>query len=162
MQSTVRSQSYFCWLYRTSPSLAAKNIIYLISVLTIWWCPYVESSLVLIGRGCLLWLVHSLGRTLLAFCPASFCTPTLNLSVIPGVSWLPTFALLSPIMKRTSSLGVSSRRSYRSSQNCSTSASSALSKGMILDYYVLIVRRNYFQYYRIQYLPSHRLNTASG
>ena len=25
-----------CWLYRTSPSLAAKNIINLISVLTIW------------------------------------------------------------------------------------------------------------------------------
>ena len=31
-----------------SPSLAAKNIIHLISVLTIWWCPCVESSLVLL------------------------------------------------------------------------------------------------------------------
>ena len=40
-----------CWLYRTSPSLAAKNIINLISVLTIWWCPYVESSLVLLEEG---------------------------------------------------------------------------------------------------------------
>ena len=29
----------FCWLYRASPSLAAKNIINLILVLTIWWCP---------------------------------------------------------------------------------------------------------------------------
>ena len=38
----------FCWLYRASPSLAAKNIINLISVLTIWWCPCVESSLVLL------------------------------------------------------------------------------------------------------------------
>ena len=32
----------------TSPSLAAKNIFSLISVLTIWWCPCVESSLVLL------------------------------------------------------------------------------------------------------------------
>ena len=44
--ATVGSWSYFCWLYRVSPSLAAKNIINLISVLTIWWCPCVESSLV--------------------------------------------------------------------------------------------------------------------
>ena len=47
----VSSWSCFCWLYRTSPSLAAKNIISLISVLTIWWCPYVESSLVLLEVG---------------------------------------------------------------------------------------------------------------
>jgi len=40
--ATVSSQSYFCWLYRASPSSAAKNIINLISVLTIWWCPCVE------------------------------------------------------------------------------------------------------------------------
>ena len=41
----------FCWLYRASPSLATKNIINLISVLTIWWCPCVESSLVLLEEG---------------------------------------------------------------------------------------------------------------
>ena len=35
--ATVSSWSCFCWLYRSSPSLAAKNIINLISVLTIWW-----------------------------------------------------------------------------------------------------------------------------
>ena len=46
--ATVSSQSYFCWLYRASPSLSAKNIINLILVLTIWWCPCVESSLVLL------------------------------------------------------------------------------------------------------------------
>ena len=62
----VSSQSCFCWLYRASPSLAAKNIINLISVLTIWWCPCIEFSCV-IGRGCLLWPVHSLCKTLLAF-----------------------------------------------------------------------------------------------
>ena len=49
--------------------------------------------------------------------------PRPNLPVTPGVSWLPTFASQSPIMKRTSFLGVSSRRSCRSSQNHSTSAS---------------------------------------
>ena len=47
----VSSQSCFCWLYRASPSLPAKNIISLISVLTIWWCPCVESSLALLEEG---------------------------------------------------------------------------------------------------------------
>ena len=45
--ATVSSWSCFCWLYRASPSLTAKNIVNLISVLTIWWCPCVESCLVL-------------------------------------------------------------------------------------------------------------------
>ena len=63
---TVSYWSCFCWLYRASPSLATKNIISLISVLAIWWCPCVEPSRV-IGRGCLLWPVCSLGKTLLAF-----------------------------------------------------------------------------------------------
>ena len=64
--ATVSSWSCFCWLHRASPSLAAKNIINLISVLTFWWCPCVEASRV-VGRGCLLWPVFSLGKTLLAF-----------------------------------------------------------------------------------------------
>ena len=64
--ATVSSQSCICWLYRASPSLAAKNIINLISVLTSYWCPCVESSSVF-GRGCLLWPMCSLGKTLLAF-----------------------------------------------------------------------------------------------
>ena len=51
--ATVSSWSCFCWLYGASPSLAAENIINLISVLTIWWCPCVESSLCVVGRGCL-------------------------------------------------------------------------------------------------------------
>ena len=51
IQITVRSKSCFCWLCRASPSLAAKNIINLISVLSIWWCPCVESSLVLLEEG---------------------------------------------------------------------------------------------------------------
>ena len=38
--------------------------------------------------------------------PASFHVPRPNLPVPPGVSWLPTFAFQSPIMKRTSFWGV--------------------------------------------------------
>ena len=38
---------------------------------------------------------------LFSLCPASFCTPGPNLPVTPGISWLPTFAFQSPIMKRT-------------------------------------------------------------
>ena len=59
--ATVSSWSCFCRLYRASSTLAAKNIINLIFMLTILWCPCV------VGRGCLLWPVCSLGKTLLAF-----------------------------------------------------------------------------------------------
>ena len=56
--ATVSSWSCFCWLYRASPPLATKNIINLISVLAIWWCPCVESSLVLLKEGvCYDWCV---------------------------------------------------------------------------------------------------------
>ena len=81
-----------------------------------------------VGRGCLLWPVCSLGKTV-SLCPASFCTPWPNLPVTPGISWFPTFAFLSPLMKRTSLFGVGSRRSCRSSQNHSTLTSSALVVG---------------------------------
>ena len=43
--------AYTYWLYRASSTFAAENIINLISVLTIWWCPCVESSLVLLEEG---------------------------------------------------------------------------------------------------------------
>ena len=49
--ATVSSWCCFCWLCRASPSLAAKNIVNLISVLTIWRCPRVESSLMLLEEG---------------------------------------------------------------------------------------------------------------
>ena len=51
----------------------------------------------------------------ISLCPASFRIPRPNLPVTPGVSWLSTFAFQSPIMKRTSFLGVSSKKSCRSS-----------------------------------------------
>ena len=50
-----------------------------------------------------------------SLCPALFCTSRPNLPVTPGISWLHNFAFQSPIMKRTSFLGVSSRCSCRSS-----------------------------------------------
>ena len=49
--ATASYWSCFCSLYRASPCLAAKNIINLISVLTIWRCPCIESSLVLLEEG---------------------------------------------------------------------------------------------------------------
>ena len=88
--STVSYQSCFCWLYRVSPSLVAKNIINLISVLTIWWCPCVESSLVLLEEGVCYDQCVLLAK--LSLCPASFFIPRPNLPVFPGISWLPTFS----------------------------------------------------------------------
>ena len=79
-------------------------------------------------KGCLLWPVHSLGKTLLAFSLLHF--------VLQGQTacysrYLLTsyFCISIPMMKRTSIFGVSSRRSCRSSHNPSTSASSALVVG---------------------------------
>ena len=55
--------SCFCFLYKTSPSSASRNIISLIFVLTIWWCPCVKLSLVLLEKGvcydqCILLVKH--------------------------------------------------------------------------------------------------------
>ena len=91
--ATVSSQSCFCWLYR-APFLAAKTIISLNSVLTIWWCPCVESSLLLEEGVC-----NDLWQNSVSLYPAYFCTPRPNFPVTPGVSWLPTFAFQSPVMK---------------------------------------------------------------
>ena len=95
--ATVSSQSCFCWLYRASPSLAAKNIINLILVLTIWWCPCVDYSFVCWKRVFAMTCVFSWQNSI-NFCPASFRIPRANLPVTPGVSrrrqWRPTPVLL--------------------------------------------------------------------
>ena len=91
--ATVSSWSCFWWLYRASPSLAAKNIINLILVLTIWWCPCVESSLVLLERVFAMTSAFSWWNSI-SLCPASFCTPRPHLPITPGVSWLPSFATI--------------------------------------------------------------------
>ena len=111
--ATVSSQSCFYWLYRAFPSLAAKNIINLISVLTIWWCPCVESFLV-VGRGCLPWLVHFLGKTLLVFALLRLYSKA-KFARYSRYFLTYAFAFQSPLMKRTSFGGVISRRSVRSS-----------------------------------------------
>ena len=97
--ATVSSQFSF-FLYRASPSLAAKNIINLISVLTIWWRPCVESFLLLLEEG-ICYDQYILLANYVSLWPVSFCNPWPNLPVTPGVSWLPTFAFQSPIMNRT-------------------------------------------------------------
>ena len=80
--TTVHSQSCFCWLYRASSSLAAKNIINLISVLTVWWCPCVESSLVLLEDS-VCYDQCVLLTNCVSFGLASFCTPRSNLPITP-------------------------------------------------------------------------------
>ena len=75
-----------------------------------------------VGRGCLLWPVCSLGKPLLAL-PCFILYSKLNLPVTLGISWLSTFAFQSPIMKRISFWDIISRRPCRSSLNLSTSAS---------------------------------------
>ena len=95
------SWSCFCWLYRVSPSLAAKNIISLILVLTIWWCPCVEPFLVLLEKSVCYDQCILLAK-LCCLWPASFCTPRPILPVTSHSSWLPTFEFQSSIMERTS------------------------------------------------------------
>ena len=92
--ATVSSLSCFCWLYRASPSLAAKYIINLILVLTTWWCPCAESSLVLLEEG--VCCDQFSWQNSIRLWPASFCTPRQNLPVTPDVSRLLTFAFQSP------------------------------------------------------------------
>ena len=111
--ATVHSQSCFCWMYNASPSLAAKNIINMISVLTIWWFPCVESSLVFFEECVCNTSVLSWWNSTSLF-SASFCTPRPNLPVTPSVSWFAIFAFQSPITKKTSFLGVGSGMSCRS------------------------------------------------
>ena len=66
-------------------------------MLTIWWCPCIESSLVLLEEG--VTSVFSWQNSI-SLCPASFHIPRPSCAVTPGVSWLPTFAFQSPIMWR--------------------------------------------------------------
>ena len=126
--ATVSSWSCFWWLYRASPSLATENIINLIWVLTIWWYPCVVFSCV-VGKGRLPWPVCSLGKTLLDFALLHFISQG-QICLLLQVCL--DFLLLhsSPLWwKGHLFFGISSIRSCRSSQNCSTSTSSALLVG---------------------------------
>ena len=83
--------------YRASPSSAAKNIINLILVFTIWWYPCVELSLMLVEKTAMTSVFS--WQNSVSLCPDSFCTPRPNLPATLGISWLPTFAFQSPMMK---------------------------------------------------------------
>ena len=100
--ATISSRTCFYWLNGASPSSAIKNINksdFSIDHLVISMDRFIFW---VVGKGCLLWPVHSLGKSLVSFCPALFCTPRPNLPVALGISWLLTFAFQSPMMKRTS------------------------------------------------------------
>ena len=107
--ATVSSWSSFCWLYRASPSLAAKNII----LFQCWPSGDVHlQSLLLYCWKRLFAMISAFSwQNSISLCPASFRTPRPNLLVTPGVSLLPTFAFQSPVVKRTSFLAVSSKKS---------------------------------------------------
>ena len=72
--ATVSFQSCFWWLCRTSPSSAAENIIKLILSLTIWWCPCIESSLVLLEEVFAMTSAFSWQNSI-SLCLASFSIP---------------------------------------------------------------------------------------
>ena len=137
--AAVSSWSCFCWLYRASPSLAAKNtrsdfsIDHLVmSVCRVFSC--------VVGRGCLLWPVCSLGKTLLAFALLHFVLQR-QICLLIQVSldflilysnplwWKGLFCVLCFVLFCFVSFGVSSKRCCRSSQNQSTSASSVFLAG---------------------------------
>ena len=70
------------------PFLAAKNRVILISVLTIWWCPCVESSPVLLEEGvCYDQPVCSLGKILLAFALLHFVLQDQTCLLLQVMSW---------------------------------------------------------------------------
>ena len=76
-----------CWMLRASLSSPVKNIINLILVLTIWWCPSVESSLVLLEEGvCYDQCIILAKCQCVYFCPASFWIPKPNFIFLLQVS----------------------------------------------------------------------------
>ena len=97
--ATVSFRSCFYWLYTVSPSSATKNETDLISVLTIWWCPCVKPSIVLLKKG--IGCDHAFSWQNSASCLVSFCSPRPDLPVTPSIFWLPTFEFQSPMMNRT-------------------------------------------------------------
>ena len=111
------------WHFNFSPSREHNQLDFSVDHLMMFMCR------ILLLKECLPWPVCSFDKTV-SLCPASFCTPNSNLPVILNISWFPTFAFQSSLMKRTSFFGVNSRRFYSSSQNQSASWSSVLVAGV--------------------------------
>ena len=101
--ATVSSKSCFCWLYRASTSLVTKNIINLISVLTVYIHDMAISTYRVVS--CFYWKrVFAMTSAFswqnsISLCPSSFCTPRPNLPVILGMPWLLPFSFQSPNVK---------------------------------------------------------------
>ena len=72
-------------LQRNSDLVISHSTV--VKKVTIWWCPCVESSLVLLEEG--VYYMFSWQNSI-SLWPASFCTLRQNLPVTPGISWLPT------------------------------------------------------------------------
>ena len=67
-----------------------RLIINLILVLTIWWCPCIE-SLLSCGKRVFAMTSAFSWQNSISLCPSSFFSPRPNLPVTAGISWLPTF-----------------------------------------------------------------------
>ena len=114
--ATISSRSCFYWLYRASPSSTVKNITNLISLLTIWWFPCLESSLVFEKRVFAVTNVFS-PQNAVSLYPAWSSIPRPNVPLTPGVSWLPYFCFPVPYDEKNVFFCVSSRRCCNSLQN---------------------------------------------
>ena len=129
--STVTSMSCFCWLYRAYPSLAEKNVISLISVLTIWWYSYVELYFALLEKvACCQAREQCVLLTKLCYpLPCFILYSKAKLACYSG--YLLTSYFYIPISHDEKGIffGVSSRRCCMSSYNLSTLASLALMVG---------------------------------
>ena len=120
--ATVSSWSCFSWLCRASLSSAAKNMINLISVLTIWWCPYVDSFLALLEEGICYQCV--LLPKLCWPLPCFILYSKAKLTCFSRYLLTSCFCIPVPYDEKDIIFGISSR-SCRSSYNQSTLASSA-------------------------------------
>ena len=100
------------WPLLHFPNLLTLFIINMILVLTIWWCLCVEQFLVVSEEGVCYDQCVLLAK-LLAFALLHFVLQDQTCLLLQVFSWLPTFVFQSPMMKRTSFLDVSSRRSCR-------------------------------------------------
>ena len=99
--ATVSSRSCFCWLYSFSifGYKECNQSDFGIDHLVMSMCRVVSWFVGLFAMTSVFSWQNSV-----SLCLVSFCIPRPNLPVTPGISWLPAFAFLSPMMKRTSFL----------------------------------------------------------
>ena len=111
--ATVSSGSCFCWLCRASPSSSAEKK----SIWSQYW-PLVMCTCGVtscgVGRGCFLWPVCSLGKTLLAL-PCFILYSKAKLACYSKYLLTSYFCILVPYDEKDIFFDVSSRRSCRPS-----------------------------------------------